>query len=396
MQKRNGTFGTIIFMIALVLLCIYFCAPWNSQSDTLKEKGGRQTSEAEQLSESLNLILTGDLMCQWRQQNIYYDRKTDTYDFNPQLDYVRDILKSADLTIGNLETNLSPSEPLGREKRKKYGIYYLNAPVEFLDTLKNAGFDILVNANNHNADTGIRGMQETLEAQEKYGFFHTGLFADSEEKRFLLFEQNGIKLGIASYSGFYNRSVRDFSTEQQNIHLNHYAQKKMCRDLSAMRKQGAEYIIVYYHDGTEYSHRPTERQYQHVQEIADAGADYVVVSHAHTVQPCAKITSEDGRTVPVAYGIGNFVSHMTQKNCSYGMMISITLKKEKGRTVLAEESYYPTYLLKKNRDTGKNFQVIPCTKEGIGAIRDSKQKEELIAARRLILDVTGNSITPEE
>lgn len=91
------------------------------------------------------------------------------------------------------------------------------------------------------------GMRETLMTQEAYGFFHTGVFADSGRKRFLLLEQNGIKLGIASCSGFYNKSVRDFSTKQRVIYLNHYAEQKMCRDLSAMKKQGAEYIIVYYH-----------------------------------------------------------------------------------------------------------------------------------------------------
>jgi poly-gamma-glutamate capsule biosynthesis protein CapA/YwtB (metallophosphatase superfamily) len=58
---------------------------------------------------------------------------------------------------------------------------------------------------------------------------------------------------------------------------------------------------VFLHWGLEKSYCPTARQRDLAQRLAAAGADVVVGSHAHVVEPGTRI----GHTV-VKYGLGNF------------------------------------------------------------------------------------------
>lgn len=70
-----------------------------------------------------------------------------TWDFRESFQYVRQILRSGDLTIGNLETMVSQSSPLGMQILRLEDKPYLNAPASFLDAVKYAGYDLLTMAN---------------------------------------------------------------------------------------------------------------------------------------------------------------------------------------------------------------------------------------------------------
>ena len=45
------------------------------------------------------------------------------------------------------------------------------------------------------------------------------------------------------------------------------------------------------------------------QDMAEAGATAIIGTHPHVVQPEAMLTTRDGRTVPIVYSLGNFVSY---------------------------------------------------------------------------------------
>ena len=67
------------------------------------------------------------------------------------------------------------------------------------------------------------------------------------------------------------------------------------------------------------------------QELADAGADYIVGSHTHSVQPHDLITACDGRIVPVAWSMGNFVtSELMSVSRSTGIL-QIELTRQSGK-----------------------------------------------------------------
>lgn len=157
----------------------------------------------------ITLLLAGDIMCQSGQQE--YEMRGGKFDFHREFKYVREIIQSGDIALANLETNVSPSSPLSMKKQKKYGKPYLNAPDEFMYALKNAGFDGLVNANNHNCDTGIKGLKETIESQNAYGMEHTGIFRSEKDKRYMILKEEGINVGVISYYTYMNSSKKILS-----------------------------------------------------------------------------------------------------------------------------------------------------------------------------------------
>lgn len=374
----------LFFLLASLLSsCMEAAVPANSQLSAepqVTKKG------------QLNLLLAGDLMCQRKQQQAAFNGKD--YDFNYAFDYVREILSSGDIVIGNLETPVSTSMPLAAQKREVNGQPYLNAPEAYLDALRKAGFDVLVNGNNHNCDTGVQGIKETLAFEDKYGFLRTGLYKDREEDRWLMLEKNGFKIGLASYATYYNDTVMDFTEEEWNTHLNYYSEETATRDIAEMREAGAEFVIIYFHSGKEFSAYPSEKQQRIAAEIADAGADYIVCSHSHTVQPVTTITSKDGREIPVAYSVGNFISHMTLRRVSaYGLLVSLTLARdESGSVIIADQFCYPLRVLTENPETKKRYQLLPCTSEAIKSCKNQKLRRKLKTGRREILHFVGEEI----
>jgi poly-gamma-glutamate synthesis protein (capsule biosynthesis protein) len=72
-----------------------------------------------------------------------------TYSYKECFTYVKEQVSEANLAICNLEVTL------GGEPYRGYPQF--SAPDEFASALKDAGFDILLTANNHCLDRGIKG-----------------------------------------------------------------------------------------------------------------------------------------------------------------------------------------------------------------------------------------------
>lgn len=270
-----------------------------------------------------------------------------TWNFNESFRYVREILKQGDLVIGNLETMLSDSSPLTMQCRQLEDKPYLNSPAEFLEGIRYGGFDLLTLANNHNCDVGVQGLLETLENIDQYGFMRTGMFADEEEERYLIADVNGIKVGIVSYAAYFNTKEDNFTLEGQRVLLNKFDIDKARRDIKAARDAGAEFVIAFMHWGKENTHQTTAKQERYAQYVARAGADYIVGSHPHAVQPYDMIHLSNGREVPVIYSMGNFLSCMSLDVNNDSLILQLKLKKDKeGQVSVASHRLYPCTIVK--------------------------------------------------
>lgn len=269
-----------------------------------------------------------------------------TWDFSDSFLYARKILQSGDLVIGNLETMVSQSSPLGMQIHRLEGKPYLNAPASYLDALKYAGYDLLTMANNHNVDTGLRGIYETLKNVDDWGFMHTGLFGSENEDRYIIVEVNGIKIGMVSYSAFYNDKDSNLTESGQDVLLNRYASDKAKSDIRAARKAGAEFVIAFIHWGAENTHDTTWNQEQYARTLARAGADYIVGSHPHALQHYDIIETSDDRQVPVIYSMGNFLSNMQRDINNDTIILQLNLQRdEDGSVCVATHRIYPCSVL---------------------------------------------------
>ncbi len=345
-----------------------------SQEDA--EKPAKETKENDKEDSEkpeparLTIMLTGDLMCQPLQQQRAFDGEK--FDFAPTFKYVKQIFDESDIVIGNLETLVSKSLPLSKDINRVQNKPYLNAPTEWLDALKDAGFDGFITANNHACDGGKTGIIETLEALDSYGFAHTGTFRSKEEKRYFTMEQNGIKIGVISYAAYYNLKDKFLTSQEQSYMLNRPLQAAMNADVDALRKEGAEYIIAYNHSGTEYSQVPAARQERYGLMLAQAGVDYIIGSHPHVLQPYEPLRYTDFQT-PYIYSMGNFTSAMLDPITKETLILSLTLEKdEDGKVTLAKQKYYPCYMLDEYEK--EPFVLIPEDKDYNGNLYEDAPK----------------------
>lgn len=326
------------------------------------------------------IMLTGDLMCQTRQQEAY--KKGSGYDFSGCYAFVKDLFSKADLVAGNLEATLSASSPYMAEQTHVDGSPHLNAPAVYLEAIRDAGYDLVAMANNHNCDAGVRGIYETLDQVDHYRLMHTGTFRNANEPRYVVVEVDGIRIGFLSYATYYNHKEERLTNEGRSILLNYYSPERVKNDVAAVRAAGAEYVMAYIHWGVEYKNDPSlifsipmtekisgkkytlrvdvAKQPGIAQGLADSGVDYILGSHPHALQPYTVITASDGRKVPCIYSLGNFVSHQSRDITRDTIILRIILTRDSsGRVILSKEGYVPARSHKSYG--GYSYTVLPIT-----------------------------------
>ncbi len=320
--------------------------PPQSRFEYCEETGFWKNNSSEKQNDAV-ILMVGDMMCGKKQMSTQYT-ESEGWNFNDSFTFVRDFTSEADFSVGNLETLLAAGWPYMTEETYINNMNNCNATSRYLDAVKYGGFDAVVMANNHNCDGGIRALNETIEQVDKYKFIRTGVFCDADEDRFFIADVNGIKVGFLSYiskhTGF-NGKDQSWSQEEKDRFLHIFSEKTAKNDISACKAAGAEYVIVYMHWGYKNYRKPVDKQLEEARIVADAGADYIVGSNPHTVQPYDLITAEDGREVPCFYSVGNFQSVMKQiiENRD-SVVVRIRLKKdENGRVWLEENGYIPCY-----------------------------------------------------
>jgi poly-gamma-glutamate synthesis protein (capsule biosynthesis protein) len=80
------------------------------------------------------------------------------------------------------------------------------------------------------------------------------------------------------------------------------------------------------HWGVERQHEVTAEQMQLAEQLTASGAfDLIVGHHAHVVQPIMRLHG-----VPVVFGLGNFLSNMTEPETSDGVIVRVRAVRDPG------------------------------------------------------------------
>ena len=96
----------------------------------------------------------------------------------------------------------------------------------------------------------------------------------------------------------------------------------LARDRAAARHTGADCIAVCIHWGNEYERRPNDSQRTLARFLRRHGADLVIGSHPHVVQPY-----EADSASAVFYSLGNLVSNQRRRYCDGGLLAEIGVTK---------------------------------------------------------------------
>ena len=208
----------------------------------------------------VTISMVGDLMCGIFQQ--HWAQSPSGYQFDGAFDDIQPLLAPADLSIGNLEAMVAPSYEYMHKSRYVEDRPNLNAPPAFLSAVRNAGFDVVMNAQNHMFDTGTKGMLETLAALNRAELVHGGMYAHSEESRHLLFDIRGMRIAVVAYLDPARQKMKqaNFTDEGIATFASHFSEDRVAADIAAARSAGAEFVLAYCHWGREYTDRISQKQ----------------------------------------------------------------------------------------------------------------------------------------
>lgn len=209
-------------------------------------------------------------------------------------------LRSADITLGNLEGTLSTGGVSKCASLATSACFGFQAPPSYAGALRNLGFDLVNQANNHSMDFGVAGRAQTVAALHHAGIAHTGFPGEITYLR-----ANGIRVAFLGFAPYpYDASLLDVAGAQA---------------LVRRARQHAAVVVVIMHAGAEGAnqlHTPPGTQYYlgenrgnaraFAHAVINAGASIVLGSGPHVIRGVERYR---GRLI--AYSLGDFVGYHT-------------------------------------------------------------------------------------
>jgi len=320
-------------------------------SDESERKTGQQVpaQDPEPVVQLATLAAVGDVLLH---RSILRDAAVgDTFDFRKMFAPVKPFLERADITVANQESVMG-----GRELGLS-GYPMFNSPFEIGDTLKWAGVDVVVMANNHILDRGEKGIKNAIARWEQLGLEYVGANKDAADReRLRLLERNGIVFSFLAYT----YGTNGIPVPEGKAHLvDVIDRRRMQEDIARARTQ-SDVVVVNLHFGNEYERMPNDEQRELVQFVADQGAHVILGHHPHVLQPVEIVASAMGHETFVVYSLGNFLAAQDQVWRQLGGILQLEVEKTvRGEAVdvrVHSPAFLPTYIHFKN---WRGYIVLP-------------------------------------
>jgi poly-gamma-glutamate synthesis protein (capsule biosynthesis protein) len=298
--------------------------------------------------EKLSLLFVGDVMQHGGQIAAAFNKNNNSYDYKDCFKFVKPIISGADISIANLEVT---------HAGKPYkGYPQFSAPPQLSEAVVDAGFNVIITANNHACDGGKKGILGTLDVLDKLGVKHTGTFrsqAERDKNYPLLVEKNGFRVAILNYT----YSTNGLSVKKPLL-VNYIDSATMLKDFAKARKMGFDYIICTMHWGDEYKDIPGDYQKKWEKFCYDQGADMVIGSHPHVLQPVEQKVLK-GEEKLTAWSLGNFISNQRDRYKNGGMILRSFLEKDSTKVKIVGTDYIFTYVHTKQEGITKPYYLLP-------------------------------------
>ena len=283
------------------------------------------------------------------------------YDFTPLLRRIIPRLAAADLTVGNLEGNVTA-------QGGGAGVY----PQALLRDLYAAGFDVLQTANSYSIQNGIAGLTETKEAIQAAGMDALGTWVSAEDRAengVLIREVNGMRIAFLAFTkGMNNLRLPEGTDYCVNLLYTDYdtnyskiARTAISEAVLEAKLMEPDLIVAMVHWGSEYDKDVADSQKEIAKLLFENGVNLIVGSHSHYV---SKMELKDRNITPyggsfIAYSLGDFISTADTTTARNGCVLSVTVCKDEDGTRITELHYAPTYSAAPNSDLGtRDYEVL--------------------------------------
>lgn len=207
------------------------------------------------------------------------------------------------------------------------GYPVFNAPKEFARDIHTATGCSLVNlANNHTADAGVEGVVQTRAVWDGLDVVSiSGANRSQEEQQRIVYgDIDGVSTALVSFAEYSNLPI-------DGVSLNLLGDEALIDDLLTEARANAQLLIVSAHWGTEDSHTVNDSQRYYANVFARYGADVVIGTGPHVLQPVEWVDRPDGGRTLVWFSIGNMLSSQLTLEQRTGIIASFDV--EVGDTV---------------------------------------------------------------
>ncbi len=319
-----------------------------------------------------------------------------SYDYTMLFEDISGQLQAADIKIINQETILGGND-LGFS-----GYPSFNSPTEVGDGIAAAGFNVVLHASNHAADKKLQGLKHCaafwqeqhpevlmlgIRGEDGPNLPLTGTSRtvgdetagwQTDERGIGYMTVKGFTFALLNYTYGPNMEVIPSSLmDHVNILCDYNRQNgqldfttlnpQVLEDIAAARER-ADVVIVCPHWGTEYTTKPSGYQEKFALQMTEAGADIIIGTHPHVVQPMEWIQAENGRRALCFYSLGNYVSTQKQGLCMLEAMAWITFHVDENGLSITEQKSGPIPLVCQY-DSG------PVRFEGVYLLQDYTQEQ---------------------
>ena len=212
-----------------------------------------------------------------------------------------------------------------------------NADYSLSDALVDAGFDVICHATNHAMDKGRAGLVNCAEHwKEQYpqitvlGIHDTEETSTSRGADPSIIELPDMKVAVLNYT-YGTNGIALPSDMPYAVDL--LDEEQVAADIQRAEEL-ADFTIVCPHWGTEYRLTPDDMQEKWTQIFLKNGADLVLGTHPHVIEPVEWVTDEEtGHEMLVYYSLGNFVNWTSGigegiANRMVGGMAEVTISKD--------------------------------------------------------------------
>jgi poly-gamma-glutamate synthesis protein (capsule biosynthesis protein) len=292
------------------------------------------------------IVFAGDAM-QHQGQLDAAKRADGSYDYSTCFTDVKDYVSDADYAVVNLETTLGASNHTG------YPCFC--SPDSWADALDDAGFDMMLTANNHTLDRRDKGLKRTIDVLDRKGIDHIGTYRNAAARDSIIptvRDINGIKVGFLNYT--YGTNGIKISGDAVVDYIDRAQIKK---DIAATRSAGAEILVTAMHWGDEYKLLPNASQRSLADFLVAEGVDMVIGGHPHVVQPIEVRDNPQGRKSLVVWSLGNFISNMKTRDTRGGVMVKATIVRD-GQAARFKEAEYRLVFTVPSTGGSTNYRLI--------------------------------------
>ena len=331
-RKKKSPIGITIAILALTaaIFAVAFFAPWHhwegsgpavaSSASVLRPQSSIVSPlppEPEQLLVKFSAV--GDNLIH---NGLFLQAQNraggDGYDFTYAYEKVAYFFEDYDVNWINQETLIN-------DEYAPSGYPSFSSPGPLGHTLYELGWNVFAISNNHTYDKGAGGIEATQ------AFWQTmpedivvyGLYNENDASEVALQEVNGITIAYLAYTEHTNGLPTPRAAPAHVIYTNNLP--VMEEQVRAARTM-ADVVVVSVHWGVENSHAVTQAQRNLAASYASWGADVIIGTHPHVIQPVEWVESpEDGRQALVAYSLGNFISAQEPAQNLVGLALTYEL-----------------------------------------------------------------------